>query len=331
MQTRTAVRITVGMARLLFALACAGHAVGCAPRLIQIEQNALLPVPVGPRISGPVGKAQSVHLQGDLATGFVPTPTAPRRSQDLAGHSAVFEFMRGALSYSTSDTVEVSVWADYGYKGLSRPSVVGLDPNELGDAHALWGGLSLRKLWPTSFGGVRSSWDVGAGRVPWSRIVRITDEVLVQGNSAPLTSNPLAGSTLPNFDDGMWFRFRDGYMRRGVATAFRAAWFADLSFTVSEDINIHSGFGLQLVPYAPSFVQVTFPCGERATPAERDQTCATDRDVDIFHVAMLKTLTAGLDWTRGVMTWTVDFFGHVGDGQTGAATAPVGMVMGVRY
>ncbi|MBM4346130.1 MAG: hypothetical protein FJ100_22380 [Deltaproteobacteria bacterium] len=88
---------------------------------------------------------------------------------------------------------------------------------------------------------------------------------------------------------------------------------------------------MQIVPYSPGSQRLLLECGDPDLPDVRDGACGIDETADVLRSALLGTATAGLDWPMGDMVWFADGWYQFSDGDTGAASAPLGIALGVRY
>ncbi|MBM4346129.1 MAG: hypothetical protein FJ100_22375 [Deltaproteobacteria bacterium] len=169
-------------------------------------------------------------VQGEFAGGWVPSAGTPRARSQRASHEAPATLLRGAASIGLASRLELSLWGDLGHRALARNTVTGIHKGELNESTSAWGGFTLRNRFPIGAHAVRLSSEFGVGRVPWARLVRVTDWVRRHqpGQAESAQRQPLTMDlTLDVQPPGeQWERFQDAFIRRGVAVAVRTAVFA---------------------------------------------------------------------------------------------------------
>ena len=304
-------------------------------RVVRVDQVALMPVPTGARIQGPQEARGQWSVQGDFAGGLVPSAARPRGVSARASHEATSTLLRGAASVGLASRLELSLWGDLGHRALASDTVQGIHKGELSESTSAWGGFALRNRFPIGQHAIRLSSEFGVGRVPWARMVRVTDWVRDRNarlqqpeQRMPLTQAQLAEVEAPGEH---WTRFQDAFIRRGVAIAVRTALFGQAELQVRPDVHLNLGLGMQIVPYSPGSQVVLLACGDFDSPDVRNRACGIDGEADILRSAMLGTLTLGMDWPMGDVAWFADAWWHFTDNETGAASAPLGLALGVRY
>lgn len=302
-------------------------------RVVRVDQVALIPAPTGPRILGPMAQRGVWSVQGDFTGAWVPSPTRSRTER--ASHEAPTTQLRGAASVALASRLELSLWGDLGHRALASDTALGINKGELTESTSAWAGVTMRNRFPIGRHAIRLSSEFGVGRVPWARMVRVTDwvrdsktEADPAGRSEPLVRAQLPGTGRPG---EQWQRFQDAFIRRDAAVAARTAVFAQAELTLRPDVHLNLGAGLQFVPYAPGLQRVFLECGDSDSPDVRDQVCGIDDQAEILRTAMLGTFTVGVDWPMGDVAWFADGWYHFSDGETGAASAPFGLALGLRY
>ncbi len=302
-------------------------------RVVRVDQVALIPAPTGPRILGPMAERGVWSVQGDVSGGWVPEAVQSRTAR--ASHTVPATLLRGAASVALASHSDLSLWGDLGHRALASDTATGIHKGELTESTSIWGGLTLRNRIPIGAHSLRFSSEIGVGRVPWARMVRVTDWVRQRDPTNweadlrnPLTQAQRDGVEAP---DGRWQRFQDAFIRRDAEVAFRTALFAQAVLTLRPEVHLNLGLGMQIVPYSPGLQTVFLTCADWQTPDVRDGACGVDEGADILRGAMLGTLSVGMDWPMGDVVWIADGWYHFSDGESGAASAPLGLALGVRY
>ncbi|MBI5611296.1 MAG: hypothetical protein HY902_20650 [Deltaproteobacteria bacterium] len=149
----------------------------------QVDESALVPVPVGPHAIGPMGASGEVRLQA--SANHTQSPSIDRGAEDAVSQYYLENVGQARLSVATSNYIEYSLGIDYGHASWSRSSLARTNLPVPGD-YALWLNAAMRGRVPiTDHLAIAVGGEVAGGWVPYYRHVHsdITTETWTTENT----------------------------------------------------------------------------------------------------------------------------------------------------
>lgn len=288
----------------------------------QIDESALVPVPVGPHAQGPMGRAREVAL--DLRANHTWSPSLERAHVDSMSQYYLENIGQARIAVAANNYLEWSIGGDFGHAKWSRPSLP-VTSLPVPDDYTLWAYGGLRGRVPVSSAiDVVMGGEAAAGRVPYLRRVQTDSTITTVTHDATSAGEDVSWWNTPPSQVHTTTSHTES---QTSAVALNTAWttWLGLHARLTDHFALESTGFAQLVPVYPAHREVVEWC----TGGVCEGTSPADVPVAEWRLATGIALAATWALDGGVVA-LLEAHVHYLDLHGADKAVWPGMVMGLR-